>query len=310
MSSIPQAFEAHLMRTGSPSTTATSYRGAVERFISWAQNNDIEYPFITYPQVMDYLKYLKENHIQQATIQAYFAGLRHFYTFLIQQNIAATNPFLQLHINVPQSQKILPTLSPQQLEGLYTNFEVKAGRITTNTYELSKEHLPAAYRKKLSIGLMVYQGLDTNALAQLQTTDISLDQGTIQIRANRKHNERTLALKPAQIMELFHYLEVYRPQLLQQYPQAEELQNTLLVHGYSKYTNVQIKLMKRLKKQEPALHSLYQIKASVIMHWLKQYNLREVQYMAGHRSVSTTERYQRADIESLKLDIDRLHPFA
>ncbi|TRX50917.1 integrase [Fulvivirga sp. M361] len=50
------------------------------------------------------------------------------------------------------------------------------------------------------------------------------------------------------------------------------------------------------------------IRASVITHWLKQYNLREVQYMAGHRKVMSTESYQRNDTEGLQLDVDQFHP--
>ena len=66
----------------------------------------------------------------------------------------------------------------------------------------------------------------------------------------------------------------------------------------------------RLQKKEPELQAAHQIRASVITHWLKQYNLREVQYMAGHKHVHSTEAYQQNDTESLQQDIDRFHPFS
>lgn len=44
------------------------------------------------------------------------------------------------------------------------------------------------------------------------------------------------------------------------------------------------------------------------MYWLKHYNIREVQYMAGHRYISSTERYQQDDLESLHELIESLHP--
>jgi len=46
-----------------------------------------------------------------------------------------------------------------------------------------------------------------------------------------------------------------------------------------------------------------------ITHWLKQYNLREVQYMAGHRYVSSTEAYPVNNMEDLRADIDQFYPF-
>ena len=48
--------------------------------------------------------------------------------------------------------------------------------------------------------------------------------------------------------------------------------------------------------------------ASVITKWLKQYNLREVQYLAGHRYISTTESYQQNDVEGLAEEINMYHP--
>ena len=51
-----------------------------------------------------------------------------------------------------------------------------------------------------------------------------------------------------------------------------------------------------------------QIRASVISNWLKDYNIREVQYMAGHQYISSTERYLQDDLEGLQEMIEKLHP--
>jgi integrase/recombinase XerD len=47
----------------------------------------------------------------------------------------------------------------------------------------------------------------------------------------------------------------------------------------------------------------------VTTHWLKQYNLREVQYMAGHRYVRLAEAYMVNQMEDLRADIDQFYPF-
>jgi len=52
-----------------------------------------------------------------------------------------------------------------------------------------------------------------------------------------------------------------------------------------------------------------QVRTSVITQWLKQFNLREVQYMAGHRYVSSTEGYLVNQTEDLQADIDQFYPF-
>ena len=45
-----------------------------------------------------------------------------------------------------------------------------------------------------------------------------------------------------------------------------------------------------------------------ITKWLKQHNLREAQYLAGHKYVSTTESYLQNDMEGLKEEINQFHP--
>jgi integrase/recombinase XerD len=51
-----------------------------------------------------------------------------------------------------------------------------------------------------------------------------------------------------------------------------------------------------------------QIRASTITNWLKHYNLREVQYMAGHKYVSSTERYRMDTLEDLQKELEKYHP--
>ncbi|MDD4673691.1 MAG: hypothetical protein PHI03_12220 [Bacteroidales bacterium] len=51
-----------------------------------------------------------------------------------------------------------------------------------------------------------------------------------------------------------------------------------------------------------------QIRVSVITSWLQHYNLREVQYMAGHKYVSSTERYRTDNLKDLQKELEKYHP--
>jgi len=66
--------------------------------------------------------------------------------------------------------------------------------------------------------------------------------------------------------------------------------------------------MRKLKKQFPRIKSSYQIRASVITDWLKKHNLRKVQYMTGHRYISSTEAFLVNDLDELKEDVLKYHP--
>jgi len=75
---------------------------------------------------------------------------------------------------------------------------------------------------------------------------------------------------------------------------SEELELNTLDHGARNQKVMNIK----------------QIRASVITNWLGQYNLRKVQYLAGHRYISSTERYLQDDLENLHEIVNNFHPIS
>ncbi|MEX2595998.1 MAG: hypothetical protein WEC59_03635 [Salibacteraceae bacterium] len=46
----------------------------------------------------------------------------------------------------------------------------------------------------------------------------------------------------------------------------------------------------------------------MIVHRLKNYNLRQAQYMAGHKYISSTKAYLVNDLDDLQKDIEQFHP--
>lgn len=296
---MDQKFEKHLLKKGYSNNSAQSYSISVDAFYQWADKKLPDPAFATYSDMLDYLKYLRERDITSRTVQGYFIALGHYFDYLIHCQTITSNPVRYLKIKADQSRTLYPILPRPQLEALYTNFENKPIKNS------KPSAIASTFRRKITVGFMVYQGLDTHALAQLTAEDLNLNAGTIHIPATRSHNERTLTLQSAQIMELYRYQSEIRSQLLEHFPQNS---NQLLVHGYAQYRDAHRRLIQRLQKQDPSILSARHIRASVITHWLKAYNLREVQYMAGHRQVHSTEAYQRNDTEGLQLDIDRFHP--
>jgi integrase/recombinase XerD len=67
-------------------------------------------------------------------------------------------------------------------------------------------------------------------------------------------------------------------------------------------------LLRELRKEHKYLTSFTQIRMSVISQWIKEKNLREVQYMAGHASIYSTQRYVRANLDELKDELSNYHP--
>ena len=57
--------------------------------------------------------------------------------------------------------------------------------------------------------------------------------------------------------------------------------------------------MATLQELHPEMKNLTQLRSSVL-EWLKEKDVRIVQYMAGHKRVSSTERYQAINLEDLR----------
>jgi len=161
---------------------------------------------------------------------------------------------------------------------------------------------------------MINQGLTTPETNKLTLNDLKLKEGKIYITGSRKSNERTLELKSHQIIELMEYQYTTRTALLK-YNKQDEQRLFLAVPTLGKEEatgkgklDIWKGLRNEIRKYNSKFINFKQVRTSVITHWLKQYNLRQTQYMAGHRYVSSTEAYLVNQTEDLQADIDKFHP--
>jgi len=109
-------------------------------------------------------------------------------------------------------------------------------------------------------------------------------------------------------MDLYEYILQARQDILKE---TGEQTNQLIITTTGKastISNLVNSFLRPLKAQNKTLLNAKQIRASVITKWLKQYNLREAQYLAGHRYISTTESYLQNDVEGLIEEINQFHP--
>jgi len=116
-----------------------------------------------------------------------------------------------------------------------------------------------------------------------------------------------MKLEAHQVMDMYDYVLQARPKILKE---SKQQTNKLLVSpsGGTLVSNFIARLMIRVKEINPSVKNANQVRASVITKWLKSYNLREVQYLAGHRYISSTENYLQNDMEGLAEEINKYHP--
>ena len=266
----------------------------------------IEEGQVSYNDMTSYIHTLKHKN-KQRSIQVHLNAVKVYFNYLIHLDKVAENPLNNIHIKGIKRRILYNILSKQELERLYSNFKMPDSNDKDKNQNLFKTALLASQRNKIILGLMVYQGLKTEDLANIELTDLKLREGTLFVPGTRRSKERILQLESHQIMDLMEYTLKTRSEILQQ-TKKQSAQLIVSTGQSDKIQNTMQKLMKKLTVQNPKLINIKQLRTSVITHWLKLFNLREVQYRAGQRFVSSTEGYLINDLEDLLEDVIKYHP--
>jgi integrase/recombinase XerD len=241
-----------------------------------------------------YLDTLNKKGISKKTIQDYIGSLKHYFNYLQQENYRSDNPIENLAIKGIPKTILKNVLEFEELEHLYYWYE------TENGDNIRK-------RNKIILGLLIYQGLKTEEIYNLQLDNIQLSKGQITIPGTRKSNGRVLNLVGWQFMDLQEYQNQIRPGIIHKNNRDTE-QFFLSAQGKLTLKNSLKSLHDELKTYNRNYQSFDQIRTSVIVNWLKTYNLRKTQYLAGHRYISSTERYKQDNLEGLHDMINSFHP--
>jgi len=291
-----KSFKEYLTEQDYSETTMRGNQKQVERFKKWCKRNHTSPTEIDYKTALKFIKYLTRKGNSKKTINHHLRSIKIYFNYLISKAYRTDNPIEDTIVKGAKRTIYYNLLEAEELEDLYYSFE--SDNVT------DKYALVCAKRNKVIVGLMVYQGLTTTDLGNLKIEHLQLSKGKIYIPSTKRSNARELNLKPWQIMELLEYQKEVLP-LLQKRIENDTDQ---LFPTNTRFTVLTSQVTKKLKKYNQKIENTKQIRASVITNWLGQYNLRKVQYLAGHRYISSTERYLQDDLENLHEMVNNFHP--
>ncbi|WP_378187907.1 tyrosine-type recombinase/integrase [Aquimarina sp. W85] len=268
-----------------------------QNFTKWCKRQSTTPVQIDYKTCLKYIKHLTRKGNSKRTINHKLGSLKTYFNYLISEAYRMDNPIETVVVRGARRNINHNLLESEELEDLYYSFETEKARNQYLKYRLKRD--------KIIIGLLVYQGLSTSDLGSLKLEHLRLSKGKLYVPSRNRSNARELELKPWQIMELMEYINEIREKLLKQ----NNIQNDQLIL-HAMVSNLVSATVRKLKKINHKVESIHQIRASVITNWLGQYNLRKVQYLAGHRYISSTERYLQDDLENLHEIVNNYHPIS
>lgn len=287
------SFEYYLKDSGLARRTIEENVKDIKRFEQWAiQENYTDIAHLNYNELLNFVQYLKGKGLSVSTVNIRICSIRKYYDHLKEEGIIETNPAKRLFIKGTVKRVVKDILNYTELESLYNQYL----QYLDNKSALTEKHEQNKERNKVVLGLMVWQGVHSGELKKMETTHVHLNEGIVYISGTRRSNGRELKLSVAQVIPLHAYLNSL--------PQTQTKLFECNAH------NIVTRITDELKGINPIIKNAQHIRASVIFHWLKMYDKRQVQYMIGHKCISSTERYEQQTLEGLTDLLTKHHPFS
>ncbi len=291
-------YETYLKKLNHSKRTIKSNIYNIKKLKEWCKSKRTKPEHLTYKQYLNYINHLKTTN-SPATINRHIWAAKHYFNFLIEKGDRADNIADDLKVRGERKKVFHNLLSGDELEDLFYSYD------TNKVWKNNFYYKATAKRNKVIVGLLVYQGLLSNNLKQLEVEHIDLRKGTIYIPSTRKNASRTLALKSWQIIEMKEYLEEVRP-IIQDHIKTHD--EKLFPLNTPQFNTILHAIIKKLRTYNQKVADNNHIRASVIVNWLGQYNIRKVQQMAGHRHITSTESFKQDNLENLTEAINQFHP--
>ncbi len=243
--------------------------------------------------VRAYLAYLNEKQYSRATIARKLATLRSFYKFLVKRNHMSTNPVTA--VRTPKQDKKLPRFLEYE--------EVK------RLLETPPMNTWLGARDRAIMETLYSTGIRVSELVALNMEDIDFLGEVVHIRGKGK-KERIAPIGASALQTIQHYME-FRNKRAQNNNNFDTKVLFVNKHGRRLSTrSVRRKMDKYLKMAglDPAI-SPHTLRHSFATHMLNNgADLRSVQELLGHQSLSTTQVYTHLTTTRLKEVYENAHP--
>lgn len=286
-------------------STQTAYIKSVRVFLAWYKADPIN---CSKRDILNFLTYLKDKTNQQNISRRNICiALNHYFTALLQAGIIAHNPVAFVKIRGAYKKKLYKIYTPEELIGLADNFYTLfiSGFDDSYLSEAQKQKsFLSRHRNYAMLTFFLFQGLPTTELPQININNIDLHKARLILK------NRTLPIQATQMGTLIHYINSIRPKFLDMCGETDRLFFSLSAEQYDKTFSKPLRqLTKQVKSIDRNFINFSQTRASVITHWLQTEGLRKAQYLAGHKTIASTEKYLPNDIDSLINDIQKFNPF-
>lgn len=288
-------FRSHILFEKSHSkNTVDSYVRDIKKFISFLemQEKNISPSKVNVNEIRDFIQWIAEIGMSAKSQARIISGLKSFFNYLIIEEIIKENPTDE--IETPKIGSYLPdTLSEDEINHLIACIDLSH---------------PQGIRNKAIIEVLYSCGLRVSELINLKISNWYKKEGFIKVEG-KGNKERLVPIGKIACKLINSYIQETRAKQAVKQGSNDII---FLNRNGKKLSRVMIFIL--VKK----LVEISSIKKNVSPHTFRHSfathlieggaNLRAVQEMLGHESITTTEIYTHLDSEYIKESINKFHP--
>jgi integrase/recombinase XerC len=275
--------------------SAGAYHGGAAMAVATHTNLKLDQLFLSADinSIRSYMAHLNEKQYSKSTIARKLATLRSFYKFLVRRNRLSSNPVMA--VRTPKQDKRLPH---------FLEYEDVKRLLETPSMD---NWLGA--RDRAIMETLYSTGVRVSELVALNMDDVDFLGEVIHIRGKGK-KERIVPIGASALQVIQHYME-FRNKRAHSNPNFDSRVLFVNKHGRRLSTrSVRRKMDKYLRAAGLDISiSPHTLRHSFATHMLNNgADLRSVQELLGHQSLSTTQVYTHLTTRKLKETYDKAHP--
>lgn len=278
---------------GLSANSVESYTRDVEKLIKFLEDNEIKIsPKVISDEIVQQFIYQISKEVNARSQSRIISGLRSFFDYLIFENYRKDNPTQILE--TPKIGRKLPdTLAIEEID------------LIINQIDLST---PEGERNRAMLETLYSCGLRVTELITLQISDLFFSEGFIKV-TGKGNKERFVPINA----ETQKFITIYIKQIRNHLNIKKGFEDTLFLNRRGKQLtrNMVFMIIKglALKAELGKTVSPHTFRHSFATHLLENgADLRSIQQMMGHESITTTEIYMHVDKTFLKEVVEKYHP--
>lgn len=288
-------FKAYLQLEKSLSANSVeAYIRDIKKLSDYLERNEMKVPpeQIERPHLEGFLVSLHDSGINDRSQARTISGIRAFYKFLLLEDLIDNDPSQLL--DLPKLRRQLPdTLSYEEITAII------------NAIDLST---PEGQRNKAIFETLYSCGLRVSELVELKFSDMYTSEGFVKVRG--KGNKERLVPIGESAMK---FIDLYKTTVRSHIPVQKGFEDHIFLNRRGKkLTRVYIFLLLKSLAEKAGIKksiSPHTFRHSFATHLIEGgADLRAVQEMLGHESITTTEIYTHIDREFLRATLIQFHP--